>query len=1136
MPNQFLQQLDSETKDRLQLAVERALNEGIPEDTIRGLLEANGEQLFRESFTRRANEFSDPIDTAVGLGLSLIEPNVENLVALPLSFITGPGLGKLAAKGLGSKAVRRLAVKFLMSPPGVGNYAHPRRVLFDAARKEGLEKAFGAAIRIKEEPHFMVSLARAFGFAAPFAATDALAAAVDEDDTNPLTAFGSTLGTFVTLDMILTTALPGIGNKIASGLRRRISEETFRATPFGSTLMRAFDAGYLQGAPSVMQYGQRPVRGALPERATRYARALLPQFGEYDFDSETQAALRKMTERDIEAILAGEGAVTPEARAAVRRMAGRGIDVEDLLTRLTGQADGLNTVGQATSRAMTSIRTGSPRAAAAIDEAVEIAETSGLIGDTPAEQTVVAAIKDTRPATVDERVPGAMTKGETTSAQATSAATPSADNLVTELDASGRPVASAALTSEVDAIVPRSRVTRKDGRTATVSNVERTGGKKPKVKKVWVEWDDGGTGAVLPSEIASVQPALEAEAEAAAVAAAEAPVALTGRAFINTISDEAALGNTVIRVKGLDGSPRDAILLGIGDDAVTVRMPSGKKRVVPYEEVLGPVAEPPTVSLAPTPKVQDLALTDAEGFEADIAAKIFPFRSGRNFGMRVNWADVSRMTTETKTRFPKESLLGRQAVVTKTHVVYPSGTGQNKGIPLPEGTELIVGREEYGFVKGHRKLDYRAYVWRYDPESGAFHIVHYGNVEHLKAAGVEIADTPFGGTSEASRNALLEIISREKVTAADVELANSKVFQSVITGKETRLPREEIARVLNDMPDGIPYYNSMIIKRLKARNIRRTSSMAAAPEIRGAERIAREVADTGETRGRGHHDIFVNVQNLEILKTARANVPNPETVAIIDSDLLQLRRLTFIREGMTPRKESARKKHRAMKAKGIRLTEKQRVLDSLINASERGLTEGEAKELARLESTYGTARDLDAALQGTVTDMVAAISEYRPAPLDATGAPVLTTPEILRPDAPGPQLAYANQLVRSTAPDTSAIADSVTAETLRNRFKKIATDEDTALDLMFGLQDFAHARGLDIDVRWNRDYTGQYDKEKLVASVKLTFEGKTVRSYDAEQIPELIDFMAEFAPGDSTIAEKMRMIVRDLNEIRPERC
>lgn len=1182
MANQFLQQLDDETKDRLQAAVTQALSEGIPEQTITALIEKNAEHIFRESFRQKAKSFSDPIDSAIGMGLSLIEPNIENLIALPLSFLTGPGVGKLAAKGLANRGIRRVAVKFLADP-----FSHRRTVVFNAARKEGLLEAFGSAVRMKDEPGFLLSLSRAFGFALPFAATDAADAMMDDE--SPAGAFGGTLGAFVALDMVLTSALPGVGHKISSSLRRRFTEEVFRKSPTGEAIMgaekllRGGSAAHLftstgdllRGAarradPALVNLG-RQIADEIPDSIMtrikdriaapyRLKRQFTERFTAEGVDPREVRPVRPNVRIDTSEI-----ETTPEVEAELRefvdaRLAERGIVLPpperskvveavsfEAAMRVPGRAadighDGLVTIGEATSRAMTSIRSESPKAAAAIDEATELAETAGLIGNSPAEQTVTTAIKNTRSVPIDARVPGAVTKDPVV-AQTSAGPVPRAPDIVTELDASGQLVTAAPTTRRPrlpETLSRGNRIQRNsDGRTGVVENIARSGIKSPKIFKVGVMWDDGGFQLVRPTEISLAETpihALEAEAEAAATAAAEVPLKRTGRAYVNSLGP-AAKGSAV-RVSRPDGSTVDAVITEAGENSVTIRLPSGRKQTVPYKNVLGGVVDtpPPVVPTIPTPRAPDLVMTDAEGLEADIAARIFPFRSGRNFGLRINWADLSRMTPETKARFPKESLLGRQAVVTKAHVVAPVGsTARTKGIPMPAGTELIIGREEFGFVKGHRKLDYRAYVWRLDPDSQAFHVVHYGNVEHLKAAGVEIADTPFGGTPEASRNALLEIIAREKVTAADVERVESKVFQSIITGKETRIPREEISRVLNDMPDGIPFYNSMIVQRLKARNIRRTTSMAAAPEIRGAERMAREVADPLHLRRRSEGEMFPKVENIEILKTFRSEEPDPEKLAILQNEMENFRRLSFIEEGMTPRKEVAARKLKGKKAAGIHLTEKERVLDSLIISARRGLTEPEATQLAELKSRFSTVQNLEAEAQASTNEMVGAITAYRPIPLGEGGVPIVTTPEILPVSAPGPQLPMASQVASKLAvDDASIVADPVTADTLRNRFKKIASDEESALDLMFGLNDFANARGLKIDVHWNPDYTGDAAKEKLVAAVDVTFEGRTVRSYSAEQIPELIDDLANFTPGDSTFAEKMRLIMGDLNDFRPD--
>jgi len=234
MPEGLFSKLDEESKSRIMRMISEAKAKGIPVDQVESFLSQNAELIRqhrnRETIFEAAGQRSDPLDTISNVALGFVEPTLENLIALPLSFFTGPLAGKAAGSLLGSRAIKNLAVKFVGDPKA-------RTVIFDTARKAGLTEAFGSLVRIKSEPSFLYALSRATGFALPFAAADAVEA-IDEDD-SPLAAFGGSLGTFTAIDLLLTRALPGIGHQVAKALRTRVSEEYFAHTTFGESALKA---------------------------------------------------------------------------------------------------------------------------------------------------------------------------------------------------------------------------------------------------------------------------------------------------------------------------------------------------------------------------------------------------------------------------------------------------------------------------------------------------------------------------------------------------------------------------------------------------------------------------------------------------------------------------------------------------------------------------------------------------------------------------------------------------------------------------------------------------------------------------------------------------------------------------------
>lgn len=218
--------LDEDAKARIQQFINEADARGVPVDKINEYIQQNADSFIDnatgQSVLKAAEDVSDPAGKLTGFGLSLIEPNAMNLIALPASFYTGGIGGKLLpaiTKFAGSKAIARLAVRFAADGGKGSTY------LFDAALKEGLETSYGALIRIAEEPSFIASLGRAVGMAIPFSTAEAIDAV--EDDRSPVGAFAGTLSVFTALDLLLTQAVPGVGHVIGKKLRRRIASEFF---------------------------------------------------------------------------------------------------------------------------------------------------------------------------------------------------------------------------------------------------------------------------------------------------------------------------------------------------------------------------------------------------------------------------------------------------------------------------------------------------------------------------------------------------------------------------------------------------------------------------------------------------------------------------------------------------------------------------------------------------------------------------------------------------------------------------------------------------------------------------------------------------------------------------------------------
>lgn len=230
MPNPLLSQLDDETRQRLLLQAEEAVRQGIPAEQVARLLDENAEQIVKQfgpkrTFAELGESVGAPGLSALGFLGDLIAPTPENLLALPASFVTGPGVGKLAAKVLPNAGIRRLAVRFLTKEGaalrGPAGSKVPK-VVFNAADAPFVKDAFGGLARITEEPTLLLSLSRAFGFALPFATLDAAEAITDDE--SPAGAFATTVGAFAAIDAVLFVGLPRAGRQISKLFRRRVTE------------------------------------------------------------------------------------------------------------------------------------------------------------------------------------------------------------------------------------------------------------------------------------------------------------------------------------------------------------------------------------------------------------------------------------------------------------------------------------------------------------------------------------------------------------------------------------------------------------------------------------------------------------------------------------------------------------------------------------------------------------------------------------------------------------------------------------------------------------------------------------------------------------------------------------------------
>ncbi len=1011
MPNPFLEQLDDETKSQVKAAIAEAINAGIPAEQVAKFVSDNGERIFRRKLEQNALSIADPRgEFAEGL-LSFIEPNAMNAIALPASMVTGPLAGKLVAKTLGSSAIKRLAVRFVGDPTR-------RSVLFSAARKEGLTEAFGAMVRIKEEPAFLVSLGRAVGFSMPFATTDAIEAVNDER--SPAGAFGTSLGVFTALDLTLTRMLPGVGHTIAKAARRRISEDMFRKTAFGEAAL---------GAESVLRDAFQRAKGAAKDTGAEVVDEMADRLT--TLTPLVQSALRKMTQRDVEAVRSTIAAnKQPRALLSAVTESGRHVeltpDVQDAL-RIMTEADmnairnegstGFHSFAESVQRAHNSIRIDDPKASAAIEAAIDEGISSGLIDNSPASQTLVAAMKGR-----SIEVPASIAPA------------------VNPQSVGARPEASK-LASAIEAPIPQ-----KVGRSA--------------------------------DEIAELIEATPYEE----VTAATEPTALD---VIRAKKGDA------VRVMRPDGSVQSATIEAVMPQHAHVRLESGSVVLVEHGDILRPIAEPTPL---PRPRVA-IAQTDAEIFETGFATKITrDFEKGT--GPAFNPQIVAQLPENSRALFPTQSLIGRSVVMTEDMLIHPPGT---RGVKLVQGENFIIGNEN--FVRregtGRPRVDYRAHVYRIDPETNIPHIIRSARLRDLNQHGMQLSEAPFHGTDVAASEAMADINARIRVLAASLPRTEAaRLFFADAKAAEGK----DIAALIATT-EHIPTLTRTLISRLKFnRGVIETQARKGLHVSGLGDVSVLEDVLTGPSATRR-----VATEALDPTGAMNERIAAEQMTEKID----RLRRLTRISEGLTPRK----KERAAMLVGKSSIDDAEAAELDEYRAAARGLKPAERMEKKKLEEQFGTYDQIEklrTQVNADITDSITRANIEGPVVVEGEAHR-----EYVTSGAVAKSLARIDSPIKRHELEAFGNAESVRA----NRF---ATFLDHATD-------FATDRGLELRIDFNQD-AGSKKFQQLLGKFNLVYQGRTVRSYESGAFDDMIRYLDQFDPNDPHTIEK---IMSDLGDIGP---
>ncbi len=407
--------LSPETQTRMKSMFEELTRQGIPAEHVMRYFDENPDQIISSIPPARPNV--SMLDSLVG---PLLEPSPENLVALPLSFVTGGIAGKLATKFLPNAGIRRLAVRFLADPAA-------RDIEFAAAKQVGLEGAFGSIASINAEKGLLHGLAVSFGMSLPFGVADMVRAA--HDDESQAGAFASTVGTFAALDLGLG-ALGAMGRGVSRLFRSRLSERLFRQTAFGEEMMGKFDdyismtkaleSPSMRNAGAEADLAQAITGNEMADAASRRIGRFVPnqskrlpgapgrsgQFGEKTIlrrssldepivgDVLTDPDFGPVFE-DFMRVGGNVSLMTPENQAVMAQIA-RFPALQNkfsMALRERTAPGGLPSVAQAITDTMTTIEAESPAHAAALRAAASDMMTKGMIEDTPAAQTIAAAIR-----------------------------------------------------------------------------------------------------------------------------------------------------------------------------------------------------------------------------------------------------------------------------------------------------------------------------------------------------------------------------------------------------------------------------------------------------------------------------------------------------------------------------------------------------------------------------------------------------------------------------------------------------------------------------------------------------------------------------------------------------------------------
>lgn len=295
-----LLKLSEETRKLLAAKAQEAIDSGIPAEQVLKFIEDHSDEIAMQH--EPASMVRTPVvDFMENWIKPQIEPSMANMVAMPLSFATGP-LAKAGATALFPSLAKRAVVR-MVSDPGI---------IYEAAagRAGAIAAKYGPLATIGQETRLLGALAHSFGVGLPFGVAHAMEA---EDDESQAGAFASTVATFAVFDMAFFS-LGALGRSVSRFFKTRLAEELMPQPPrvpsmedFLPTQLQLRHANRPYVKPEFRtERAHGPLKKGPPpsdidtSQTTRKRRTILPGMKYASVDEPVAHGIRPMRESPVE--------------------------------------------------------------------------------------------------------------------------------------------------------------------------------------------------------------------------------------------------------------------------------------------------------------------------------------------------------------------------------------------------------------------------------------------------------------------------------------------------------------------------------------------------------------------------------------------------------------------------------------------------------------------------------------------------------------------------------------------------------------------------------------------------------------------------------------------------------------------